>query len=43
MKYLGYIGHGAIGSSAAAGDIAAFAVTPLLDARPITNAPAVSH
>lgn len=42
LKYVGYFGHDAIGSSAAAGDIAAFAVTQLLDARHITNAPAVS-
>ena len=43
LKYVGYFGHDAIGSSAAAGDIAAFAVTQLLDARHITNAPAVSN
>ena len=42
LKYVGYFGHDAIGSSAAAGDIAAFAVTQLLDARHVTNAPAVS-
>ncbi|MGX5358221.1 NAD(P)H-binding protein [Kocuria sp. KH4] len=43
LKYVGYFGHDALGSSAAAGDIAAFAVTQLLDARHITNAPAVSN
>ncbi|MFC4902733.1 NAD(P)-dependent oxidoreductase [Kocuria oceani] len=43
LKYVGYFGHDAIGSSAAAGDIAAFAVTQLLDARHITDAPAVSN
>lgn len=43
LKYVGYFGHDALRSSAAAGDIAAFAVTQLLDARHITNAPAVSN
>lgn len=43
LKYVGYFGHDALGCSAAAGDIAAFAVTQLLDARHITNAPAVSN
>lgn len=43
LKYVGYFGHDALGSSAAAGDIAAFAVTQLLDARHVMNAPAVSN
>lgn len=43
LKYVGYFGHDAIGSCAAAGDIAAFAVTQLLDARHVTDAPAVSN
>ncbi|MEX5299872.1 NAD(P)H-binding protein [Kocuria sp. CPCC 205292] len=43
LKYVGYFGQDAIGCSAAAGDVAAFAVTQLLDARHITNAPAVSN
>lgn len=43
LKRVGYFGHDALGSSAAAGDIAAFAVTQVLDARHITNAPAVSN
>ncbi|MGQ1799098.1 NAD(P)-dependent oxidoreductase [Kocuria oceani] len=43
LKYVGYFGHDAIGSHAAAGDIAAFAVTQLLDARHVTAAPAVSN
>lgn len=43
LKYVGYFGHDAVGSCAAAGDIAALAVTQLLDARHITDAPAVSN
>ncbi|WP_396411426.1 NAD(P)H-binding protein [Kocuria kalidii] len=43
LKYVGYFGHDAIGCRAAAGDIAAFAVTQLLDARHVTDAPAVSN
>ncbi|ALU40095.1 hypothetical protein AS188_10470 [Kocuria flava] len=43
LKYVGYFGHDDIGCSAAAGDIAAFTVTQLLDARHVTEAPAVSN
>lgn len=43
LRYVGYFGHDAIGCSAAAGDIAAFAVNQLLDARHVSDAPAVSN
>ncbi|MFI7481308.1 NAD(P)-dependent oxidoreductase [Kocuria sp. M1R5S2] len=43
LKYVGYVGHDDLGCCAAAGDIAAFAVTQLLDTRHVTDAPAVSN
>ncbi|MFC4905047.1 NAD(P)-dependent oxidoreductase [Kocuria oceani] len=43
LKYVGYFGHDDLGCCAAAGDIAAFAVTQLLDTRHVADAPAVSN
>jgi putative NADH-flavin reductase len=43
LRYVGYFGHDDLGCCAAAGDIAAFAVTQLLDTRHVTDAPAVSN